>query len=89
MTDRNNETGERVEIGGAIARMQISAVNGSLHEIQVSPISAEDMENERWDCQLVRLQVADRVVFMEEEEATCLIQLLETALKVGVKNRRQ
>lgn len=86
LMDRNDETGEEQEIGGDITRLLIAAVNGSLNEIQVSPVSIKDMEDEWWDSQLVRFQMADRVVFMEEEEAMCLIQLLQTALKVGSEN---
>lgn len=84
--DRDEETGEEREIGGDIAKLPIAAVNGQLSDIQVLPVSLKDMENEWWDSQLVRFQMADRVVFMEEEEAACLIQLLQTALKVGLEN---
>ena len=86
LIDRDEETGEEREIGGDIAKLPIAAVNGQLSDIQVSPVSTKDMEDEWWDSQLVRLQMADRVVFMEAEEAECLIQLLQTALQVGLEN---
>ena len=41
LIDTNEETGEKLEIGGGIVRMQIGAVNGSLHTINVSPVSVE------------------------------------------------
>ena len=86
MTD---ETGEECQIGGGIVRMQIGAVNGSLHTIDVSPVPVERMMEETWDDQFVRLQVADRVVWMEPEEVQTLIELLGLALDASLRNHKK
>ena len=66
--EKDDHTGEKYQIGGDIVRMRIGAVNGPLHAISVSPASVEDMNEEYWEDSFVRLQVADRVVWMETEE---------------------
>ena len=43
------------------------------------PASVEDMNEEYWEDSFVRLQVADRVVWMETEEVQALIDLLVLA----------
>jgi len=86
LIDTNEETGEKSQIGGGIVRMQIGAVNGSLHTIDVSPVSVEEMKEESWEDQFVRFQVADRVVWMEPEEVQILIDLLRLAKDVSLEN---
>ena len=79
LIEKDDHTGEKYQIGGGIVRMRIGAVNGPLHAINVSPISVEDMNEEHWEDSFVRLQVADRVVWMEKEETQALIDLLVLA----------
>ena len=86
LIETDDETGEKSQIGGGIVRMQIGAVNGSLHTIDVSPVSVEEMKEEAWEDQFVRFQVADRVVWMEPEEVQTLIELLNLAHDVSLEN---
>jgi len=86
LIETDDETGESSEIGGGIVRMRIGAVNGSLHTIDVSPVSVEEMKKETWEDSFVRLQVADRVVWMEPEEVQSLIELLKLARDASLRN---
>ncbi len=86
LIETDDETGEKSQIGGGIVRMRIGAINGPLHEINVSPVSVEEMKEEFWEDSFVRLQVADRVVWMEPEEVRTLIKLLKLACNGSLKN---
>lgn len=86
LIEADDETGEESQIGGGIVRMRIGAVNGSLHTIDVSPVSVEEMKEEFWEDSFVRFQVADRVVWMEPEEVQTLIDLLTLAHDVSLRN---
>jgi len=86
LIETDDETGEKSQIGGGIVRMRIGGVNGPLDTIDVSPVSAEEMKEEAWEDQYVRFQVADRVVWMEPEEAQTLIELLTLAHDTSLEN---
>ena len=86
LIETDDETGEKSQIGGGIVRMRIGAVNGSLDTIDVSPVSAEEMKEESWEDSFVRLQVADRVVWMEPEEVQTFIELLYLAHDASLRN---
>lgn len=86
LIETDDETGEKCQIGGGLVRMPIAAVNGQLHMIDVSPASVEHMQEEGWDSQFVRLQMADRVVWMELEEVQTLIELLKLAHDASLRN---
>lgn len=82
----NDENGKKLPTGGGMVRMRIGAVNGSLHTIDVSPVSAEDMKEEGWEDSFVRLQVADRVIWMDITEVQTLIDLLVLAHGASLRN---
>lgn len=86
LIETDDETDQQSQIGGGIVRMRIGAVNGSLHTIDVSPVSSEEMKEELWEDSFVRLQVADRVVWMEPEEIQTLIELLKLAHDASLRN---
>jgi len=83
-TSENSD--ERTEIGGAITRMRIGAVNGSLHTIHVTPVSTEEMKEEMWEDSFVSLQVADRMVYLDQDEVDAMIELLEMARMRSSRN---
>ncbi len=89
LIETNDETGKKCQTGGGIVRMQIGAVNGSLHTIDISPVPVEQMREEFWDGQFVRLQMADRVVWMEGEEVQTLIELLKLAHDASLRNYKK
>lgn len=86
LIETDDETGKKSQIGGGIVRMRIGAVNGPLHTIDVSPVSVEEMREEGWEDSFVRLQVADRVVWMKPEEVQTFIELLTLALDASQRN---
>ncbi len=86
LIETDDETGEKSQIGGGIVRMRIGGVNGPLDMIDVSPVSVEQMEEDAWEDQYVRFQVADRVVWLDPEEAQTLIELLTLAHDVSLLN---
>ena len=77
--DVDETSGVQTQIGGAIVDMKIGGVNGSLSEISVTPITKA--EQEEFDTSsFVRMQVADRAVWMEPNEVQTLLELLSMAL---------
>lgn len=86
LIETDDENGKKYPTGGGIVRMRIGAVNGSLHTIEVSPVSVEDMKEEGWEDSFVRLQVADRVVWMEPKEVQTLIDFLVLAHGASLRN---
>jgi len=68
-------SGEKRQIGGAITDMNIVGFTGSLTEVSVEPVTEEERE-EHGSVEFVRLQVADRIVWMSHEEAKTLYELL-------------
>jgi hypothetical protein len=80
------ETDSGVQIGGSIVRMNIDAVNGSLHTVDVAPVSVESMQDEGWDNQFVCMQVADRAAWMDLQEVSALIELLQSAREASLRN---
>ena len=64
-----------VQIGGAIIELPIGAVNGPLNTVSVKPVPEEEQVN----LEFIRLQVADRVVWMDFSETENLINLLKLA----------
>ena len=86
LIEKDDKTGEKVQIGGGITRMRIGGVNGSLHTIDVSPVSIEKMKEENWEDSFVRMQIADRVVWMDIDEVQTLIELLRLAHDVSLRN---
>lgn len=75
---------EKVQIGGAIVAMHIGAVNGSLHGISVEPVN-EQVSGEFEYPGSVRMQVADRVVWLELDELEAFMQLLKVASDAALK----
>lgn len=79
---------EKQQIGGAILQMKIGAVNGSLSTIDVIPLSQKERE-ESGSTAFVKMQVADRVVWMEPDEVEALVELLKLAHDASLKNVRE
>ena len=86
LIETDEETNEKSQIGGSIVRMRIGAVNGPLHTIDVSPVLTERMMEETWEDSFVRLQVADRVVWMDLDEVQALVNLLSLAYDASLRN---
>lgn len=83
----STESGERYQVGGAITELKIGAVNGSLSEISVTPVS-EDERDEFRSVAFMRMQVADRVVWMEPDEVETLVELLKIAHDASLRDFR-
>jgi len=81
-----DEQGEEFQIGGAIHRLRINAINGSLHEVSVAPVSVEEIEAGLVDGQFVRVQIADRLVMLEPDEVEELLRLFQLAYNAALQN---
>ena len=81
--------GTQLQIGGGMSEMRIGAVNGPLSFIDVTPAPVEQMQDPMFDSEFVRLQVADRVVWLEPGDVRELVELLKMAHDASLDNYRR
>jgi len=85
MFDKEPNGNER-PLGGAIVRLPVATAVGQLNELEVSPAEVEQIQEDFWGDQLVCLKLADRRVWLDEQEVTTLITLLEISLTAARQN---
>lgn len=83
----DDDTGEQVRIlGGKMVELKIATVLGQLSEVEAIPVDQEMLEDCEWVTEPVRLRVADKAVWLSNEQIEDLIVLLRTAQKAGNEN---
>jgi len=88
LIERDTESGSTRPLGGGITALKIFSAIGQLDQIDIIPVDAEQVQRDCWFNQYVRLQLADRLVWLDPEETRLLIELLGTALTAAEENVR-
>lgn len=82
------DTDNKTQIGGAIVDLKSEAITGPLDAISVSPASIEETSEGNWNQHLgfVKLQVTDRVVWLDSSDTESLVNLLQLAREAARRN---
>jgi len=87
LQERTN--GSTRPLGGGITALKIFSAIGQLDQVDIIPVDTEQVQRDCWFNQYVRLQLADRLVWLDPEETRLLIEFLETALAAAEENVRK
>lgn len=81
--------GRNTGVGGAMTEMRLFTAEGSLSEISVAPASVDIIHNPLFEGAGVKLQVGDRVVWLEPEEVETLVRFLNEARDAFILHSRE